>query len=410
MTYQDWQLMSKNKKKWIPELRFPEFVNEGEWAKTTLGDIGNFIGGGTPDTTKPEYWNGDIQWYTPTEVKEGKVGKSIRTITEEGLRNSSAKLLPKGALLLSTRATIGDIAIANCECTTNQGFQSLVVKHSEVNTFWFYWIIQHKNELIKKASGSTFPEIGKNEILKIEAFKPTPQEQQKIAACLTSLDDLIAAHRQKLELLQDHKKGLLQNLFPQEGERVPKVRFKEFEKDGAWVEKKLGKIAKNLDSKRIPITSNQREKGNIPYYGASGIIDYVKDYIFDEELLLISEDGANLIARVYPIAFSISGKTWVNNHAHVLKFENWYTQVLVEKYLNSKNIEDFLTGMAQPKLNRGKLDIIPIPLPKNLKEQQKIAACLSSLDALITAQAERIEQLQQHKQGLMQGLFPRIDD
>ncbi len=191
---------------------------------------------------------------------------------------------------------------------------------------------------------------------------------------------------------------------------MPKVRFKEFEKDGAWVEKKLGKIAKNLDSKRIPITSNQREKGNIPYYGASGIIDYVKDYIFDEELLLISEDGANLIARVYPIAFSISGKTWVNNHAHVLKFENWYTQVLVEKYLNSKNIEDFLTGMAQPKLNRGKLDIIPIPLPKNLKEQQKIAACLSSLDALITAQAERIEQLQQHKQGLMQGLFPRIDD
>ncbi|MDY0344125.1 MAG: restriction endonuclease subunit S, partial [Lentimicrobium sp.] len=191
-----------------------------------------------------------------------------------------------------------------------------------------------------------------------------------------------------------------------ETRNLPKVRFPEFEGDGEWVEKKLGEIAENLDSHRVPITSNIREKGKIPYYGASGIIDYVKDYIFDEHLLLISEDGANLIARVYPIAFSISGKTWINNHAHVLKFKNWFTQVLVEKYLNSKNIEDFLTGMAQPKLNRGKLDIIPIPLPNNSNEQQKIASCLSALDEIITAQTEKIEQLQQHKKGLMQGLFP----
>jgi type I restriction enzyme S subunit len=202
---------------------------------------------------------------------------------------------------------------------------------------------------------------------------------------------------------------LLQNLFPQEGETAPKVRFPEFEGDGEWVEKKLGKIAENLDSKRIPITSTKREKGVIPYYGASGIIDYVKDYIFDEDLLLISEDGANLVARVYPIAFSITGKTWVNNHAHVLKFENWFTQVLVEMYLNSKNIENFLTGMAQPKLNRKKLDIIPIPIPKNPKEQQKIATCLSAVDELITAQQEKIEQLQLHKKGLMKGLFPKIE-
>lgn len=188
---------------------------------------------------------------------------------------------------------------------------------------------------------------------------------------------------------------------------IPDLRFPEFEKDGEWVEKKLGDITENLDSKRIPITSTQREKGSVPYYGASGIIDYVKDYIFDETLLCISEDGANLIDRNYPIAFTISGKTWVNNHSHVLRFENFDTQILVEKYINSINIQDFLTGMAQPKLNRGKLDIIPIPLPKNPKEQQKIASCLSSLDEIIATHSQKLNLLKDHKKGMMQNLFPQ---
>ena len=191
---------------------------------------------------------------------------------------------------------------------------------------------------------------------------------------------------------------------------VPKLRFPEFENDVNWEKKELGSIAENLDSKRVPITSTEREKGNIPYYGASGIIDYVKEYIYDETLLCISEDGANLIDRNYPIAFSIAGKSWVNNHAHVLKFENIHTQLLVEKYINSINIEDFLTGMAQPKLNRSKLDIIPIPLPKEPKEQQKIAACLSSLDEVITAENQKLEVLKDHKKGLLQNLLPQAGE
>lgn len=188
---------------------------------------------------------------------------------------------------------------------------------------------------------------------------------------------------------------------------IPEFRFPEFANDDDWVEKKLGEIAENLDSRRVPITSTQREVGHIPYYGASGIIDYVKDYIFNEMLLCISEDGANLIDRNYPIAFSISGRTWVNNHSHVLKFKNINIQKIVETYINSINIEKFLTGMAQPKLNRGKLDIIPIPLPKNLEEQQKIASCLSSLDEMIAAHGQKLELFKDHKKGLMQNLFPQ---
>lgn len=185
---------------------------------------------------------------------------------------------------------------------------------------------------------------------------------------------------------------------------VPQLRFPEFKEE--WKIDKLGKLAKNLSNKRIPITSNLREKGDIPYYGATGVIDYVKDFIFDEELLLISEDGANLLDRNYPIAYSISGKTWVNNHAHVLKFLNKSTEILVQKYINSKSVEEYLTGKAQPKLNKNNLERIIISLPKNPKEQQKIAACLSSLDEVITAETEKLDLLQDHKKGLLQQLFP----
>jgi type I restriction enzyme, S subunit len=198
----------------VPKLRFEEFVDEGEWEETLLGQIGEFIGGGTPDTTISEYWDGEIQWFTPTEIKERIFSKSKRTITEKGLQNSSAKLLPKGALLITTRATIGDIGIANNPCATNQGFQSLIVNVSEINIFWYYWIIQNKNELIRRSSGSTFLEIGKSKIVTIPALRPIKEEQQKIADCISSLDDLITTQKQKLEALKLHKKGLMQQLFP----------------------------------------------------------------------------------------------------------------------------------------------------------------------------------------------------
>lgn len=198
----------------VPDLRFPEFQGTSVWEEKKLREIGNFIGGGTPNTTNPEYWDGEILWYTPTEIKNGRLKSSNRKITEQGLRNSSAKLLPKGAILITTRATVGDVAISEKECTTNQGFQSLVVKDSEINSFWFYWIIQHKEELIKRASGSTFKEIGKNEIINIIAYSTKKQEQQKIADCLSSLDELIEATSRKVEILKEHKKGLMQQLFP----------------------------------------------------------------------------------------------------------------------------------------------------------------------------------------------------
>ena len=145
--------------------------------------------------------------------------------------------------------------------------------------------------------------------------------------------------------------------------------------------KTLGELAENLDSKRKPITSGLREAGEIPYYGASGIVDYVKDYIFDGDYLLVSEDGANLLARNTPIAFSISGKTWVNNHAHVLKFETYAERKYVEYYLNSIDLTPYISGAAQPKLNKKNLESINIPNPAP-KEKERIVAILDKFESL----------------------------
>jgi type I restriction enzyme, S subunit len=159
-----------------------------------------------------------------------------------------------------------------------------------------------------------------------------------------------------------------------------------------WEVKKLNQISDNLDNKRVPITKKNRKEGLIPYYGASEIVDYVADYLFDEDLLCISEDGANLLARTYPIAFSISGKTWINNHAHVLRFANMVSQKFVELYLNSIKLDNFISGMAQPKLNQTRLNKIPIPFPPYI-EQQRI---LKKINAL-SSKTEKIEAVYQKK-------------
>lgn len=144
---------------------------------------------------------------------------------------------------------------------------------------------------------------------------------------------------------------------------------------------KLGEVAENLDYKRKPITASQRVSGEYPYYGASGIVDYVEGYIFDGDYLLISEDGANLVARNSPIAFSIHGKNWVNNHAHVLKFEHRCTRKYVEYYINSISVEPYISAGAQPKLNQAQLNNILIPLPP-LSEQERIVSILDRFDKL----------------------------
>lgn len=398
----------KDKMPLVPKLRFPEFKNTKEWEERPLGDVTYSVSQKNTDGKKyPIYSINNKEGFLPQSDQFDGVDSNSR-----GYDISLYKIVGKNTFAYNpARINVGSIGYSGELCDIIISSLYVCFKASEPLDDKFLQCFlstsSFNRQVESNVEGGIRSYLFYDNFSKILIQFPEKKEQQKIADCLSSLDDLINAELKKLEALKAHKKGLMKKLFPAEGETVPGWRFPEFTGSGGWEISPLGEISKNLDSRRIPIAERDRKKGSTPYYGASGIVDYVDGFIFDEKLLCVSEDGANLVSRTYPIAFSISGKTWVNNHAHVLRFQNDFTQILVESYLNNIDLKDFLTGMAQPKLNRAKLDTIPIPLPE-AKEQQKIADFLSGLDTLITAQAEKIEYLRDHKKGLMQGLFPSI--
>ena len=173
-----------------------------------------------------------------------------------------------------------------------------------------------------------------------------------------------------------------------------------------WEVKRLGEVCTFLDSQRIPIKDADRGKmqGKYPYYGASGIIDYVNDYIFDDDLILLGEDGANIIMRSTPLAFLVNGKVWINNHAHVLKTKSGFSRYYVCNYLESLSYDKYNTGTAQPKLNREVCEKIPVLLPPE-EEQNSISELLTTWDTAIEKQSELIEKLKLRKRALMQQLL-----
>ena len=397
----------------VPKLRFPEFRSTEGWTPVTLQEAS------TPVTERV----GERK-LTPVSISAGigfvpqaeKFGRDISgnqyqvyTLVNDGdfvFNKGNSLKFPQGCIYLLQGW--GQVAAPNV-------FICFRLKDGYSSSFYQQCFEQNqhgrqlKRHITSGARSNGLLNISKDTFFGVEISIPRIAEQQKIADCLSSLDELIAAQARKVDVLKTHKKGLMQQLFPREGESQPRLRFPRFQSASAWEVKPLGRVAENLDNRRIPITSSNRKSGDVPYYGASGIVDFVEGFIFDEELLCISEDGANLVARTYPIAFSISGKTWVNNHAHVLRFENRCTQKFVEMYLNSINLDDFITGMAQPKLNKAMLDRIPIPHP-GVPEQQIISDCLGSLDARITAETQKLDTLKTHKKGLMQQLFPSPDE
>ena len=195
-----------------PRLRFPEFSDA--WEEKRLGDdIADVIGGGTPDSQNKTFWDGGIQWFTPTEIKTKYLSKSERTLTKEGLDASSAVELPAGSLLFCSRATIGEVGIALEPCSTNQGFQSLIIKNGHYNEFWYYWVVGNKAKFLRQANGSTFKEISGRDVKKIDAIFPTLAEQKQIADFLSAIDRHKAALTQQITHRKAFKKALLQQMF-----------------------------------------------------------------------------------------------------------------------------------------------------------------------------------------------------
>ncbi len=200
----------------VPEIRFLEFKTAPAWEQRKLGEVAEIVGGGTPSTSNPEYWDGDIDWYAPAEIGEKTfVSESKRKISKLGLEKSSAKLLPVGTVLFTSRAGIGNTAILAKSATTNQGFQSIVPKENLLYSYFIYSMtgyLKHYGEVT--GAGSTFVEVSGKQMAKCPISLPSLPEQKAIGDFFSTLDRFIALHQRKLEHLKLRKKALLQKMFP----------------------------------------------------------------------------------------------------------------------------------------------------------------------------------------------------
>ncbi|EFF22820.1 restriction endonuclease subunit S [Enterococcus faecium] len=183
----------------------------------------------------------------------------------------------------------------------------------------------------------------------------------------------------------------------------PEIRFPGFTED--WEERKLGELTESFDGKRVPIDSDLRISGKYPYYGATGIIDYVDDYIFNGEYVLLAEDGANIIMRNYPVAYLTQGKFWLNNHAHIMRMRNGSNYFLVQ-VLEKIDYKKYNTGTAQPKLNSKIVKNIELKIP-HIEEQQQIGNFFKQLDDIIALHQRKLDLLKETKKGFLQKMFPK---
>lgn len=317
----------------------------------------------------------DSESYVGVEsLLQNKMGKTqSSSVPTEGFSTG----YKKGDILIGNiRPYLKKIWLAERSGGTNGDVLVIRVVDAKVSSEYLYQVLGDNKFFafnMQHAKGAKMPRGDKEKIMNYQIPIPPLNIQAEIVRIL----DAFTAYTAELTAELNARKKQYNHY------RDQLLSFSDAEVE--W--KTLGELAENLDAQRKPITSGLRTAGEIPYYGASGIVDYVKDYIFDGDYLLVSEDGANLLARNTPIAFSISGKSWVNNHAHVLKFETYAERKYVEYYLNSIDLSPYISGAAQPKLNQKNLNNIRLPNP-SLQEKERIVAILDKFDALTASISE----------------------
>lgn len=401
----------------VPALRFPEFQGMIGWEKTYIyEECPNPYSGGTPKTTEKKYYGGNIPFIRSAEIGKDKTELSI---TQEGLNSSSAKMIQKGDLLIALYgANSGDIAISKIDGAINQAILCLKAKSN--NLFIYYTLLKKQKDIVSKYLQGGQGNLSGEIIKSIDFYIPQEIEQQKIANCLSSLDELIEATAQKVRALEKHKKGLMQRLFPAEGKNVPDLRFPEFQGTEEWKERQLGNIGE-------VITGNTPSTKDMTNYGGNKLFVSPADissnrYVSDTKIKLTDKGfSAGRYIRANSVLFVCIGSTIgkvAQNKIECITNQQINVIVPYEEYLSdfiysvlehkASQIAMFAGQQAVPIINKTLFSSISILVPPQKEEQQKIADCFSSLDELIEATSRKVEILKEHKKGLMQQLFPKI--
>jgi hypothetical protein len=256
-------------------------------------------------------------------------------------------------VIAGSGAYAGFVSFWNEPIFVSDAFSIVVDRGTLQPRFVYHWLNGRQEAIHALKSGGGVPHVYPKDVAKLRCPIPPLEVQREIVRILDQFTTLEAELEVELEARRAQYEHYRNHL----------LSYDSLAACGPVDMVELGSVVTLLDSRRIPLKKGDRVSGEYPYYGASGIVDYVDSYIFDEDLLLVSEDGANLKARTKPIAFSTSGRVWVNNHAHVLKVESSFYQKFLEEYLNSLDLEPYLVGSTQPKLNQSGLLSIPVPLP-----------------------------------------------
>ena len=405
----------------IPEIRFNGYTDA--WEQRKLGELADIVGGGTPSTSKEEYWDGDIDWYSPAEISDQiYVDSSVRKITKEGFNNSSAKMLPAGTVLFTSRAGIGKMAILRKESCTNQGFQSIVPRDDKLDS---YFIFSRSEELKRYGemvgAGSTFVEVSGKQMASMEIVIPSTMEEQiQIGEYFENLDNLITLHQRKCDEIKELKKYMLQNMFPQKGEKVPRIRFNGYTDD--WEQRKLSECA------GFRRGSFPQPYGNKDWYDGEGAQPFVQVADVSSDMKLVDDTKQKISKLAQPMSvFAEKGSVLVTlqgsiGRVAITQYGAYVdrTVLIFDKYnddinkkfwayiIKEKFVEEArkAPGGTIKTITKEALSDFDLMLPC-YEEQSKLAEFLLNLDNLITLHQRKCDELKEMKKYMLQKMFPK---
>ena len=397
------------------------------WQLKPLSEIGKIVGGGTPDTTISRYWNGDIAWTVPTDItnlNDRFIERTERYLSKEGLQNSSAKLLPVGTVLITSRATIGECAISKIPITTNQGFQSLICNSDNNNIFIYYVLKFYKPKLLRLAYGSTFLEISSRNIKKVSLPCPPLKEQIAIASILSKVDELIQKKDQVIEQTQRLQKDLRQKLLTRgightKFKLVDWYHRKKIEIPIEWEVFSIDKICKT-SSGGTPLRGNlEFYKGKIPWIKTGELNNH---YLDKTEEFISEEALSSSSAKKYPpntVLFAMYGATIGKTSITTIEAttnqaccaflpiqNNSINPYFLQQYLiySRPLIVSLGEGAGQPNTSQDFMRAFKITYP-SYSEQKQIATVLFKIDSLIQVYQNYRFKVYDLKKGLMQKLL-----